>query len=112
MNSAASCIGILPRPRLTLGSLHLSGGALLAPMSGVSDVGMRRAALEFGASLVTSEMVAADDFVRREAERRIRAEGAGVSPHVVQIAGRDPHWMAEAGRRAEAAGADAIEINM
>lgn len=81
-------------------------------MSGVSDLGMRRAALEFGASLVISEMVAADDFVRREAESRIRAEGEGVSPHVVQIAGRDPHWMAEAARLAEASGADAIDINM
>jgi tRNA-dihydrouridine synthase B len=81
-------------------------------MSGVSDVGMRRAALEFGASLVISEMVASDDFVRGEAESRIRAEGEGVSPHVVQIAGRDPHWMAEAARLAEASGADAIDINM
>jgi nifR3 family TIM-barrel protein len=81
-------------------------------MSGLSDVGMRRAALEFGASLVISEMVASDDFVRGEAESCIRAEGEGVFPHVVQIAGRDPHWMAEAARLAEASGAHAIDINM
>jgi tRNA-dihydrouridine synthase B len=81
-------------------------------MSGVSDVGMRRAAREFGASLVISEMVASDDFVRGETESRIRAEGEGVFPHIVQIAGRDPHWMAEAARLAEASGADAIDINM
>ena len=73
---------------------------------------MRRAALQFGASLVISEMVASDDFVRGEAESRIRAEGEGVYPHVVQLAGRDPHWMAEAARLAEASGADAIDINM
>jgi nifR3 family TIM-barrel protein len=100
------------RPGLALGALQLSGRAFLAPMSGVTDVGMRRAALQFGASLVISEMVACDDFVRGEAESRIRAEGAGVSPHVVQIAGRDPYWMAEAARLAEASGADAIDINM
>jgi nifR3 family TIM-barrel protein len=57
-------------------------------------------------------MVACDDFVRGEEESRIRAEGEGVRPHVVQIAGRDPHWMAEAARLAEASGADAIDINM
>jgi nifR3 family TIM-barrel protein len=57
-------------------------------------------------------MVASDDFVRGEEESRIRAEGEGVSPHVVQIAGRDPHWMGEAARLAEASGAHAIDINM
>jgi nifR3 family TIM-barrel protein len=81
-------------------------------MSGVTDVGMRRAALQFGASLVISEMIASDDFVRGEEESRIRAEGEGVRPHVVQIAGRDPYCMAEAARLAEASGADAIDINM
>ncbi|GAC1553554.1 MAG: tRNA dihydrouridine synthase DusB [Beijerinckiaceae bacterium] len=73
---------------------------------------MRRIALEFGAGLVVSEMVASDDFVAGAEESRIRAEGEGVSPHVVQLAGRDPHWMAEAARLAEASGADAIDINM
>jgi tRNA-dihydrouridine synthase B len=112
MIAAASSVGILPRGPLAVGRLQLSGRALLAPMSGVTDVGMRRAALQFGASLVISEMVASDDFVRGEAESRIRAEGEGVHPHVVQIAGRDPHWMAEAARLAEASGAEAIDINM
>ena len=96
----------------SLGRIPLSGRAFLAPMSGVSDVGMRRAALRFGASLVVSEMVPSDDFVRGAQESRLRAEGEGVSPHVVQIAGRDPYWMAEAARLAEASGADAIDINM
>src|SRR5947209_20166771 len=109
MNSSASCIGIAPPAGLTLGPLTLSGRAFLAPMSGVTDVGMRRAALQFGASLVVSEMVASGDFVRGEAESRIRAHGEGVRPHVVQIAGRDPYWMAEAARRAEAAGPEATD---
>src|SRR3954447_15765746 len=112
MNVAASSIGTLSRGGFSLGRLHLSGRAFLAPMSGVSDVGMRRAALQFGASLVISEMVASDDFVRGEAESRIRAEGQGVHPHVVQLAGRASRWMAEAARLAEASGADAIDINM
>ena len=81
-------------------------------MSGVTDVGMRRMAVRFGASLVVSEMVASDDYVRGDEESRVRAEGAGLDLHVVQIAGCDPHWMGEAARLAEASGASIIDINM
>ena len=90
----------------------LLGRAILAPMSGVTDVAMRRIARRFGASLVVSEMVASDSYVKGDEESRLRAEGEGVSPHVVQIAGRDPYWMAEAARLAEASGADVVDINM
>ena len=97
---------------MAIGPITLDGRAFLAPMSGITDVGMRRAARQFGASLVVSEMVASDDYVRGGEESRLRAEGAGVTPHVVQIAGRDPRWMAEAARLAAAAGAAIIDINM
>jgi nifR3 family TIM-barrel protein len=97
---------------LAIGSVHLDGRAILAPLSGVTDVAMRRIARRFGASLVVSEMVACDDYVRGDEEARLRAEGAGVSPHVVQLAGCDAGWMAQAARLAEAAGADILDINM
>ena len=97
---------------MKVGSLSLPGRAILAPMSGVTDVGMRRMAVRFGASLVVSEMVASDDYVRGDEESRVRAEGAGLDLHVVQIAGCDPHWMGEAARLAEASGASIIDINM
>jgi nifR3 family TIM-barrel protein len=84
----------------------------LAPMSGVTDAGLRRIAMRFGASFVVSEMVASDEFVRGHEETRLRAEGAGVSPHIIQLAGCAPEWMADAARLAEASGADAIDINM
>lgn len=97
---------------LAIGSLTLDGRAILAPMSGVTDVGMRRIARRFGASLVVSEMVASDDYVRGDEETRVRAEGEGVAPHVVQIAGCDPYWMGEAAKLAEASGAAMVDINM
>lgn len=100
------------KPALAIGPLTLDGCALLAPMSGVTDVVMRRLAARFGASAVVSEMVACDQFVLREAEASLRAEGAGVFPHIVQLAGRDPHWVAEAARLAEANGADVVDLNM
>ncbi|PZN95220.1 MAG: tRNA dihydrouridine synthase DusB [Hyphomicrobiales bacterium] len=91
---------------------ELVSRAFLAPMSGVTDIVMRRIAARHGAGLVVSEMVASDEFVRGSEEARIRAEGAGVSPHVVQLAGCDPHWLGEAARLAEANGAAIVDINM
>ena len=86
--------------------------AFLAPMSGVTDIVMRRISARYGAGLVISEMVASDEFVRGSEEARIRAEGAGISPHVVQLAGCDPHWLGEAARLAESNGAAVVDINM
>jgi tRNA-dihydrouridine synthase B len=97
---------------LHVGGLRLNGRAFLAPMSGVTDLGMRRVAQRFGAALVVTEMVAAADFARGETVNRLRAEGGGVNPHVVQIAGCDATAMAEAARMAEQAGAAMIDINM
>ena len=97
---------------IRIGPLALKGRAILAPMSGVTDIGMRRVAHAYGASLVVSEMVASDDYVRGCEETRLRAEGSGIDPHVVQIAGCDPHWMGEAARLAEASGAAVVDINM
>jgi tRNA-dihydrouridine synthase B len=87
-------------------------GAILAPMSGVTDAGLRRGAERFGASLVVSEMVASDDLARGKAEAVLRMEGEGISTHVVQLAGCEAHWMAEGAKVAEAGGADVIDINM
>ena len=101
-----------PAERIRPGDQRLAGGAILAPMSGVTDLGMRRAAARFGATIVVSEMVAASFYIAADEETRLRAEGHGLDHHVVQIAGRDPVALAEAARLAEAAGAHAIDINM
>ncbi len=97
---------------VSIGSVSLDGRAFLAPMSGVTDLAMRRIARRFGASLVVSEMVASDDFVKGSEESRIRAEGEGLDCHVVQIAGCDPYWMAEAAKLAAGSGAAIVDINM
>jgi len=81
-------------------------------MSGITDVAMRRLARRMGAAGVVSEMIASPELARGSEEARLKLEGHGVSPHIVQIAGRDPGMMAEAARVAEAAGADIIDINM
>ena len=81
-------------------------------MSGVSDVPFRQLAWEFGAGMVVSEMVASEALTTGQEEMRLKAEAAGLPVHIVQLAGRQPHWMAEATRMAEQAGAHAIDINM
>src|ERR1700753_2982236 len=87
-----------PSP-IMIGSIRLDGRALLAPMSGISDLAMRRIARRFGAALVFSEMVAAETFLRAEAEASLRAEGDGLAPHAVQIVGCEPGALAQTARR-------------
>lgn len=96
----------------SIGGLLPASRAFLAPMSGVTDLAMRRIAARFGAGLVVSEMVASDELVRGSEEARLRAEGSGVAPHVVQLAGCEARWLAEAAQVAEASGADIVDINM
>ena len=85
---------------------------LLAPLSGVTDLHMRRIARRCGADAVVSEMVAARELTRGSGEAALRAEGSGVDLHVVQLAGCEAGPMAEAARLAEAGGADVIDVNM
>jgi nifR3 family TIM-barrel protein len=95
-----------------MGSIPVEGRAVLAPLSGVTDLIFRRIARRFGAGLVISEMVASDEFVLGAEEARLRAEGEGISPHVIQLAGCHPRWMGEAARLAEGSGAAVIDVNM
>ena len=99
-------------PTIVIGPIRLEGRALLAPMSGISDLAMRRIARRFGAALVFSEMVAAETFLRGDAETSVRAEGDGLAPHAVQIIGCEARALAETARRVVDAGAVLIDINM
>ena len=93
-------------------AIQLDGRVMLAPMSGVSDLAMRRIARRFGAALVFTEMVAAETYLEGDAEATMRAEGDGVSPHAVQLVGRNAQALAETARRVEASGANLIDVNM
>lgn len=97
---------------LAIGNLVLPNRVVLAPMTGITGAPLRRAAARLGAGLVVSEMTASEALVRARPEALLRAEGQGVGIHVVQLAGCEARWMAEAGRIAQAAGAAIIDINM
>lgn len=101
-----------PVGNLQIGTVAVPGAVLLAPMAGITDAPLRRMALRYGASLAVSEMVAAGAFETGHEETVLRAEGAGVALHAVQLAGNEPESLARAARLAEAAGAALIDINM
>ncbi|MEM8555889.1 MAG: tRNA-dihydrouridine synthase, partial [Pseudomonadota bacterium] len=83
-------------------------------MAGITDVPFRRLVAQFGADCVTSEMVASQECVQAKPGVRERAELGDMSGTrtAVQLAGRDPHWMAEAARFVVGQGARIIDINM
>lgn len=82
-------------------------------MAGITDRPFRDLVAEFGAGLVVSEMVASQEMVEAKASVRARAElGFDRANTAVQLAGREPHWMAEAAKLAEGQGARTIDINM
>jgi tRNA-dihydrouridine synthase B len=81
-------------------------------MAGLSDLGMRRLAQRFGAGLTISEMLDAEFYARGDRQAALRAEGAGIEPHVMQIAGCRAETLGEAARLAEDSGAAMIDINM
>ena len=81
-------------------------------MTGITDAPFRRLVTQLGAGLVVSEMTASALLVDGERNAVLRTEGAGTGVHVVQLAGCEPHWMAEGARMAEGDGAQIIDINM
>ncbi|HWJ71823.1 MAG TPA: tRNA dihydrouridine synthase DusB [Kaistia sp.] len=97
---------------MAIGRVQIANRVLLAPMSGVSDRPFRRVVAAHGAGLVVSEMVASEELAGGNPESVLRAEATGNALHVVQLAGREPHWMAEGARAAADSGADIIDINM
>jgi nifR3 family TIM-barrel protein len=97
---------------LAIGSVTSRNRVLLAPMTGVSDLPFRRLAHRLGAGLVVSEMVAGAELAAERSDMLRKADGGDLKPHVVQLIGCEPRWMAEGARRAEALGADVIDINM
>jgi nifR3 family TIM-barrel protein len=104
-------VSFLDQP-LSIGGVALANRVFLAPMSGVSDLPFRRRAAEAGAGMVVSEMVASAELCNRHRESLLRLSGEGLGTHVVQLAGREAHWMGEAAKIAEGEGADIIDINM
>ena len=85
----------------------------LAPMAGVTDIPFRRQVKAFAGAYCVSEMVACEQLARARLDMVRRAAGGDlIRPLVIQLAGRETHWMAQGARLAEQCGADIVDINM
>jgi tRNA-dihydrouridine synthase B len=108
-------ISATPSPARTpikIGPITLDGHAILAPMTGVSDLPFRQLVKSFGATLVVSEMIASKSVVlETKNAARMSRFAANERPFAVQLAGCEPDIMAEAAKLNEDLGADMIDIN-
>jgi len=96
-----------------IGSHQLESNLVVAPMAGVTDRPFRQVCKRLGAGLAVSEMVASDPRLRETPKSQRRTNHVGeVEPIVVQIAGSDPHQLADAARYNVERGAQIIDINM
>jgi nifR3 family TIM-barrel protein len=98
---------------IQIGPIKTRNRVFLAPLSGVTDEPFRAIAHTHGAGLVVSEMVASEELVRARPDMVRRARGGEkLKPFVIQLAGREAHWMTEGAKVAQDLGADIIDINM
>ncbi len=102
----------MPLNVLKIGPITVPNPVVLAPMSGVSDLPFRRLAHRLGAGLVVSEMIASEELIRDRPDCLRKATRGEHAPFVIQLAGREPQWMAQGAQIAERLGADIIDINM
>lgn len=95
-----------------LDKLPFTTPVFLAPMSGVTDLPMRRLVKRYGAGMVFSEMIASRMMVdEMRHEKRHTTNYEDEFPLAAQIAGCEPDIMAEAAQLNEARGAAMIDIN-
>src|SRR3984893_10298570 len=97
---------------IAIGPITVGDRVFLAPMSGVTDLPFRRLVKSFGAGLVVSEMIASEAMIRQTRQSMTMAASCvEEQPMAVQLAGCEPHVMAEAARLNADRGAALIDIN-
>lgn len=96
-----------------LGALTFDSPLVLAPMAGATNPPFRLLCREQGAGLVVTEMVSAKGIVSDDPKTWSLVDvQPDEHPVAVQLFGCEPDELAEAARRIEAVGADAVDVNM
>src|SRR4051812_37016185 len=97
---------------ISIGTVKLENPYVLAPMAGIGDAPFRRLCRRGGAGLVCAEMVSSNAlFYGDEKSERMLAVFPDEHPVSLQVFGDDPERLALAARKAEAAGADIVDLN-
>ena len=98
---------------IKIGPVEVASPVILAPMTAVTDLPFRRIVKRYGAGLTVSEMIASQAMVRETRQSLQKAMWDPVEePVSMQLAGCEPHVMAEAAKLNEQRGAAIIDINM
>ena len=85
----------------------------LAPMAGVTDRPFRSFMREMGCGIITSELVSARALQEdNQRTRQLMDFDRDQKPYGIQIFGEEPYIIGEAAKRAEAFGADFIDLNL
>ena len=96
-----------------VGPVRIDAPVILAPMTGVTDLPFRRIVKRYGAGLTVSEMIASQAMIRETRQSLQKALWDPIEdPVSLQLAGCEPHVMAEAAKLNEQRGAAIIDINM
>ena len=98
---------------IEIGPVRIDAPVILAPMTGVTDLPFRKVVRRFGAGLTVSEMIASQAMIRETRQSLQKALwDPSEQPVSLQLAGCEPHVMAEAAKLNEQRGAAIIDINM
>ncbi|MEO7240258.1 MAG: tRNA dihydrouridine synthase DusB [Sphingomicrobium sp.] len=98
---------------ISVGPVRIDAPVILAPMTGVTDLPFRTAVKRFGAGLTVSEMIASQAMIRETRQSLQKALWDPIEePVSLQLAGCEPHVMAEAAKLNEQRGVAIIDINM
>ena len=98
---------------IKIGPVEVASPVILAPMTAVTDLPFRRAVKRYGAGLTVTEMIASQAMVRETRQSLQKAMwDPAEEPVSMQLAGCEPHVMAEAAKLNEQRGAAIIDINM
>ncbi len=100
---------------LSIGSVTISPGTVLAPMAGVTDTVFRRFIRNLGGcGLIMTEFTSADGVLRKKDQKAKRYLHFYEDEHPIsaQLFGSDPRVMAEAARMVEGLGFDLVDLNL
>ena len=98
---------------MKIGNVEIENNIFLGPMAGVTDLSFRRLCREYGCGVTCSEMVSAKGLHYNDKKTAsLMALDSESEPCAIQIFGSEPEIMAEAAKKAEAAGAAFVDINM
>jgi tRNA-dihydrouridine synthase B len=98
---------------ISIGPVRIGTPVILAPMTAVTDLPFRRIVKRYGAGLTVTEMIASQAMIRETRQSLQKAMwDPSEEPVAMQLAGCEPHVMAEAAKLNEQRGAAIIDINM